>query len=179
MKIIYILILLLLSPLSHAEDGIWLGSDKDIWIETEYRKVKDDFGGLLLVTPDLNWQKKWETSSESVPYFNEAKSVKVGEKIVILSFFTNPKLNEKKEAHVLCSIKVTRPDNTESTNYKNITCIKGKPQTPPNYIFLSPAIINYSGETTDPLGTWVVEVSINDVFRKTVLNLKTSFKLEP
>ena len=179
MKIIYIILFLTLSAHSYAEDGVWLGSDKSVWSETKYRKVKNDFGGFLLVTSDLNWQQKWETLPETVPYFNVAKSVHIGEKIVILTFFTNPMTNKTNEAHVLCSIKVTRPDNTASVNYKDISCIKGKLQGSPDYIYLSPAIINYSGEVSDPLGVWVVEVAINDVLRETVLNLRTSFRLEP
>ncbi|MCP4351675.1 MAG: hypothetical protein GY795_39925 [Desulfobacterales bacterium] len=131
-----------------------------------------------MLTSDLDWQEKWETSPGTVPCFNEAQSVQVGEKIVILTFFVNPKTNQNYEAHVLCDIKVTRPDNTISINYKDITCIEGKLQGKPNYIRLSPVIINFSGEATDPKGIWTVEAELHDVIRKTALNLKTSFVLK-
>jgi len=176
---IYIILLFILSWCAQADNGVWLGLQRNTWPQTDYRKTKNDFGGWLLVTSDLNWQKKWETHPDTVPIFNETTSVKVGKKIVILSFFVNPKTNKSNEAHVLCDIKVTRPNNTISVNYKGITCIQGKLKGNPEYIHISPAIINFSGETTDPLGTWLVEVVINDVFRGTVLNLKTSFILEP
>ena len=178
MKIISLFIFLLLSGCVYAEDSEYLGPDKSTWTETEYRKVKNDFAGWLLVTPDLNWQEKWLTSPDTVPQFNEAKSVHIGENIVILTFFVNPKTNKKNEAHVLCDIKVTRPDNSISVNYEGITCMKGELKGNPNYIRLSPAIINYSGDEGDPLGKWVVEVVINDVIGETILNLKTSFNLE-
>jgi hypothetical protein len=47
----------------------------------------------------------------------------------------------------------------------------------PNYIRLSPAVIEFVGDKTDPLGRWLVEVDIEDANRKTTLRLQTQFTL--
>lgn len=177
LKILITLILLIYSGFANSEVREYFGFNKSEWPETEYRKVKNNFGGWLLVTSDINWKSKWETPSDTVPIFNESKKVHVGEKIVILTFFVNPKIKNGNMTHVLCSIKVTRPDNTVAVNYKGVTCLEGVLQGNQNNIMLSPVIINFSGEESDPLGEWVVEVTINDVIGKTILNLRNSFIL--
>lgn len=178
MSISKIILLLFVSSVSYAESGKWLGPERSTWTDTEYRKTENDFGGWLIVTPDMDWKEKWNTHPDTVPYFNEAKSVKVGNQIVILTFFVNPKTNEKKQTNVLCDIKVTRPDKSVSINQKGIICMQGELQGNPDYIRLAPAVINFTGEESDPVGKWDIEVGISDVFRKTKLQLKTSFVLE-
>ncbi len=159
-------------------DNVWLGPDRNKWPDTEFRKTKNDFTGLLLVTPDTDWEQKWSTSPDTIPYFKEAKSVRVGEELVILTFFANPEPDDDGNVDVLCSIKATRPNGTVSIDEKNIPCMKGQVLGNPNNIHLSPAIINFVGEKSDPLGKWLVEVEIRDVNRNTTLQLKTHFILK-
>jgi len=97
---------------------------------------------------------------------------------VILTFFVNPKADGNGDANVLCSIKTTRPNGTVSVDEKNITCMRGKVLGNPNNIRLSPAVIHFVGEKSDPLGKWVVEVGIHDVNRNTSLQLRTQFTLK-
>lgn len=159
-------------------DNVWLGPDRSKWPDTEFRKTKNDFAGVLLVTPDTDWEQKWNTPPDTIPYFREAKTVKVGEELVILTFFVNPKADGNGDTNVLCSIKTTRPNGTVSVDEKNIPCMKGKVIGNPNNIRLSPAVIHFVGEKSDPLGKWVVEVGIHDVNRNTSLQLRTQFTLE-
>ena len=159
-------------------DNVWLGPDRSKWLDTEFRKTKNDFAGVLLVTPDTDWERKWNTPPDTIPYFREARTVKVGEELVILTFFVNPKADGNGDANVLCSIKTTRPNGTVSVDEKNIPCMKGKVLGNPNNIRLSPAAINFVGEKSDPLGKWVVEVGIHDVNRNTTLQLRTQFTLD-
>lgn len=172
-------ILLLASFSAAGNYSAWLGPDKSQWPDTEFRKTKNGFSGMLLVTPDTDWAQKWNTPFDTIPRFREAKVAKVGEKLVILTFFVNPKTDENKNVNVICSITATRPDSTISINERGIPCMKGELQGSPNYIRLSPAIINFVGEQNDPLGKWVVEVEIEDTNRDTILHLKTYFTLEP
>jgi hypothetical protein len=180
MKLLKILLLLIMfsSVYAYADSGRWLGPDRNKWPNTEYRQTKNDFGGFLLITTDLDWQQKWNTSPDTIPYFNEAKSVKVGERIVILTFFVNPKSNQANSVNVLCDLRVIRPDKSISVDQRGISCLNGALQGNPNNIRLSPAVIEFVGEEKDPLGKWVVEVGITDVVRNTKLNLRTSFLLK-
>jgi len=56
--------------------------------------------------------------------------------------------------------------------------LEGRPLGNPNNIRLSPAVIKFVGEKSDPVGKWLVEVGIQDVNRNTTLQLKTHFVLE-
>jgi hypothetical protein len=159
-------------------DKVWLGPDRNKWPDTEFRKTKNDFAGVLLVTPDTDWEQKWNTPPDTIPYFREAKTVRVGENLVILTFFVNPKTDKDGNAKVICSIKTTRPNGTVSIDQGNIPCLTGKPLGNQNNIRLSPAVINFVGEKNDPLGKWLVEVDIQDLNRNTTLKLKTHFILE-
>ncbi len=178
LKLVTLIFVLALTEQVRAETRTWLGADRNIWQHTEYRKTKNDFGGWLLITSDLNWIQKWETSPETVPIFNEANSVKTGEYLAILLLFVNPKTNEANHVSVRCDIKITQPDQSVSINRRGVDCMSGESRGNPNYIRLSPIVINFIGEVSDPLGEWVVEVDMTDVFRRTKLHLKRSFVLE-
>jgi len=176
MKYILPIALFLFSTIAFS--SVYFGHDLSEWPQSESRKERDNFAGWLLVTSDTNWQEKWETPPDTVPRFNETSVVKIGEELVILIFFVNPKTDTENNANVICSLKVTRPDGSISVEQENIVCAKGKLQGPPHHIRLSPAIMNFVGEKTDPLGIWVVEVEINDAVRNIKLSLKTQFELE-
>ena len=177
MRAVITAVLLLIPMLTNAGDAAWLGPDRKQWPDTEFRKTKDDFAAMLLVTPDTDWQRKWNTPPDTIPRFREAKSVKVGQEIVILAFFVNPKTDEHKRAHVRCSIKVTRPNKMVSVNQRGISCLEGELKGDPNNIRLAPTVIKFVGETTDPLGEWLVDVEVEDVLRNTKLPLRTRFTL--
>lgn len=162
---------------AYGNDSAWLGPDRSKWPDTEFRKIKNDFGAVLLVTPDTDWRQKWNTPPDTIPRFREAKTVKLGEQLVILTFFVNPKTDAERNVNVVCGIKVTRPNKTISVNERNIPCMRGPLTGNPDYIRLSPAVIQFIGERTDPLGKWLVEVDIEDVNRKTILHLQTHFTL--
>ena len=130
-KLLLILIALVSLHAIGAENA-WLGPDKSKWPDTEFRKTKNDFAAFLLVTPDTDWEKKWNI----------------------------------------------RPNGTVSVDTNDIPCMKEKLLGNPNNIRLSPAIIKFVGEKADPLGKWLVEVEVEDVNRKTLLQLKTYFVLE-
>jgi hypothetical protein len=177
MKHILLFQLLLFSAFSFAEPVSWFGPEQNEWTQTEYRKVKNDFGAWLLVTPDVDWQQKWNTSPNTVPVFNTADKVRVGEGLVILTFFVNPKTDANNKANVLCDIKTTRADGSVAFEYKDFACLVGNLEGEANYIRLSPAIINFVGEQKDPKGVWLVEVGLHDVNRDTKISLKTQFEL--
>lgn len=162
---------------AHGGEAVWLGPDRSKWPDTEFRKTKNDFSGVLLVTPDVDWMKKWNTPPDTIPRFREANTVRVGEQLVVLTFFVNPKVDAGGNVNVNCGIKVTRPNGTVSVNERNFPCMRGSLRGDPNHIRLSPVVIQFVGEKKDPLGRWMVEVDIEDTNRRTALHLQTHFTL--
>jgi len=173
-----IIVLLIVSVSASASQSPWLGSVKSQSSDTESRKTENGFSGMLLVTPDTDWEQKWNTPPDTIPHFRTTKAVRVGERLVILTFFVNPLPDENGNVNVICGIKAIRPDHSISINEKGISCLKGELRGAPKNVRLSPAIINFEGEKNDPLGEWIVEVEIEDVNRNTTLRLRTRFTLE-
>src|SRR4051812_46057795 len=77
--------------------------------ETEAQKSVAGFGGLVIVTPDQDWEKKWKTPGVG-PHFLRASSVKRGGELFILTMFTNPTVDEHRVANVMVDIDLRRPD---------------------------------------------------------------------
>lgn len=178
MRISILMSLMLVALNVCAFDGQYFGPDKSTWANTDYRKTKNDFAAWLLVTPDSDWQEKWSTPPDTVPRFSEANALKVGEQVFILTFFVNPKTDNHNNAKVLCSLKVTRPDSSVAVEQTSIPCLVGEMKGNPNYIRMSPAVIQFIGLESDPLGEYVVEVGVSDIFRETTLELEAKFTLE-
>ena len=85
-NVIGLFILLFFTPVLSADGFNWLTSTGEKAPEKENQKRNAGFGGVLLITPDKDWQEKWNTPKEHVPYFSEAKNVKVGDELTILLF---------------------------------------------------------------------------------------------
>jgi len=175
MKNYYLLLALLIIPHAYAEG--YLGRELSSWPQTESRKVKKDFAAWLLVTPNLDWQERWDTPPDTTPYFDVAKEVHLGESLVILTFFTNPAITENRHSYVKCSLKVTRPDGSLSVPKQEFDCINGILNGNPRNIRLSPAAIQFTAEKTDPLGVWIVDVTLEDTVRNVTLNLTTTYEM--
>ena len=58
---------------SNLHAGYWKDSNGNPHPDTESRRSVGEFGGSLLITSDPDWEKKWDTSPETIPVFNEAK----------------------------------------------------------------------------------------------------------
>ncbi|MFV1985542.1 MAG: hypothetical protein ACC657_18480 [Thiohalomonadales bacterium] len=183
MRYLYILLLVTLSTFSYANyeanvsyEG-WITKDGKRVQNTDNMKSIKGFGGWLIITPDKNWAEKWETPSHTTPYFSEAKEVKYGQQLTILTFYINPLVDKSGNVNIICGIKVTRPDKTVSIDEQNIKCINGNFPGNPRSVYLSPVVIKYSGDAGDPPGKWLVEVNILDKNRNAHVYLKSHFTL--
>ena len=171
------LILLFSTQASCSDEFHWFMDDGTKAPNRENQKSIPGFGGWLLVTPDKDWEQKWNTPFANIPYFSEAKNVKLGEEITILPFFANPKLDKISQFEILCDIQVEKPDGTFSIDEKNIPCAKGKLEQDPKSIFLTHTVIKYIGEKGDPFGVWTVYFVMKDSVRGVSVPLKTTFNL--
>jgi len=162
-----------------AADTVWHDRDGKAIPDTESRKSANGFGASLVVTPDEDWEAKWNTPPETVPTFREARTVKRGGAVTILIFFANPKTDARNTINVRCDLRVLRPDGSFSINANDVVCMKGPLRGSPTSVRLAAPVLKFIGEPQDPLGEWRVMVSVKDVLRETSLQLETSFILEP
>jgi len=160
-----------------AEDRFWRDENGNLAPNSESRSAVSGFGGWLVVTSDADWRAKWETPSNTVPHFTEAKVVARGQHIFILIFFANPKLAETGIADVACDIDVIRPDGSSSVHQADAVCFHGELKGTPSNVYLSAPILDSIGEVNDPAGRWLVHVTLKDNNRHVSLPLKTSFML--
>ena len=177
---------LLLFSISLADQPLNLiGDENHGWLDAEGRLVPDGesiksidgFGGSLVVTPDADWVAKWETPHETVPIFSAADTVVVGQRLTILTFFINPRVDANGNVNILCDLLVIRPDGTRSVDLNEVPCVSGRLMGDPANVRLSPAVMEFVGEPDDPIGVWKVEVRLNDIERGAELSLKTKFEL--
>ncbi len=174
-KHLFTLSLIFASIHAIGQEFHWRTADGSVAKNTDNRKTIDDFGGWLLVTSNPDWENQW--NSRNIPAFKEAKTVRLGETVTILPFFANPKLDSHSAFHILCDIKLTRPNGTLSIDEKNISCAQSILSVSPQQMFLTRTVIKFVGEEKDPLGIWTVEFTLKDKIRNVSVPLKTSFEL--
>lgn len=144
---------------------------------TDNMKSVAGFGGWLVVTPDADWEEKWNTPSDVTPFFSEASEVHEGDSLTILIFFSNPKPDAAGAIDVTCDLRMIRPDGSYSVNEKEVECAKGPLEGDPMFTRLTSAVMKFVAEKNDPHGPWTVEVNVNDRVRSTTVPLKAQFVL--
>jgi len=162
---------------STVEERGWVTRDGKPVPSSDSIKTIKGFGGWLIVTQDNDWESKWNTPPETVPHYSEASIVKYGEQLTILTFYINPKIDHIGSVHLVCNIKITRPDGSQSVSAEDIDCAKGKLNGNPRNVRMTSAILKYIGEKGDPPGKWIVEVDLKDNLRNVKLSLKADFNL--
>jgi len=186
MKYIVLILLLLSSqaiysksnePGVYSKPGGWVTKDGSPVENTDAMKSINGFGGWLVVTPDKDWEDKWNTPPNVTPSFTEAKEVSYGEQLTVLPFYINPKINAFGDQRVLCDIRVIRPDGSYSIDAEGVECAVGKIRGNPKNVRLTSALIKYIGEDGDPPGKWTVEINMIDVNRGVTVPLKAHFTL--
>ncbi len=154
---------------------LWLQDGKPI-ADTESRKSSSGFGAALIVTSDADWEKKWNTPAYEVPNLRTVSRLSRGDRAWILTLFANPQTDSEGGVDVTCDIRISRP-NGKVTDDKGVTAYKGPLKGAANSQFLADTVIAFVGEDSDPLGDWVVEVTVHDLNRNAVVPLKTTFTL--
>ena len=75
MKYVLASLVMTLFLAAHTETGVWVFVDGRSVPNSDTIKSINGFGGSLVVTPDPDWEEKWNTSPETVPHFSEAAEV--------------------------------------------------------------------------------------------------------
>nr|MBX2869701.1 hypothetical protein [Acidiferrobacterales bacterium] len=145
--------------------------------DTDSMNSIDGFSGMLLITPDADWKEKWETPPEVVPRLSSADTVKIGEKLTILIFFVNPKIDLENKIDLDCDIRTIRPDGSFTFDLKDYDCGNGELKGNPGNVRLARAVISFEAEPSDEPGDWWIEVKLKDKVADIEIPLKTKFVL--
>ena len=133
--------------------------------ETSSTKSVEGFAGMLMVTPDADWQEKWDTPREVIPHFTEASEVRMGGKLQILIFFSNPLLDADRLADITCDLQVIRPDGSKGVNEQDIECYQGPISGEPASLYMARPSLQFVAEAGDLPGTWTMRVTLRDNHR--------------
>lgn len=173
---ILLVLLTILSTLVAADDSFrWIDGRGNTLPESESRKSQSGFGGWLLITPDSDWQEKWATLAEVIPYFTVTEQVTKGNEIFILVLFSNPLPDNGGLIDIGCDIKVTRPDGSISVDYSNLDCARGELLGDRYATRMTNLGITYIAEEDDLSGQWEVLVKVTDRVRKAQVSLEANF----
>jgi hypothetical protein len=169
--------ILFVSFAATAQSG-WIDMQGNSLPETGSAKSKGGFSASLVVTPDKDWQEKWDTPPDVVPHFTEAREVSDGGELYILTFLSNPKLDPTGMTDVACDFVVTRPDGSKSVNEMDVPCFKVALATDPKQVYLSGTWLKVIAEPADLRGAWEVGVTVKDRIRGVEIPLETTFQLK-
>ena len=167
----------ILAPAIAMAQDVWRSPDGKAILETPARKARNGLGVSLVITSDPDWQVKWDTPSHVVPNFNEAEKVSPGGRLSILTFVVNPKPDASNNLNVSSHIEVTRPNGTSSVDSPGLRCLAGKLAGPATNVRLCEAVIQFSADPGDPVGSWKVKVTVRDENRATEIPVEGSFRL--
>jgi hypothetical protein len=141
------------------------------------QKTVAGFRALLIVTPDKDWQTKWNTTPERIAFYQSGQTVHRGGDVYIVTMFSNPQLDATGAASVSVDIDVKRPDGSSSSHAENAVCTHGALSAPSDSLFICSQVVEFTGEPGDPLGTWSVDIVVKDDVRKVSVPLNTDFVL--
>ena len=141
---------------SAAIAGAWVPRDGEPLPDTAFRRTVAGFGGWLVVTPDPDWQAKWDAPPRDVPRLPTAQYVDYGDRLTVLAFYTNPATDADGEIDIRCDVRVTRPDGSIASRAENRRCASPEPEGPLRALRLSWMVVEYVGERTAPAGRWTV-----------------------
>ncbi|CRR26016.1 hypothetical protein PAERUG_E15_London_28_01_14_08507 [Pseudomonas aeruginosa] len=159
---------------SSASDG-WINGDGKALAETDAMKSSGGFAASLLVTSDADWRAKWATPQETTPRFNEADEVHPGGELFLLTFLSNPQLDENRVPKVHCDLRMLRPDGSTSIDERDVPCFTAALTGPPNLLYMTNLHLRFVAEAGDPKGTWTAQVVVRDLLRKVSLPLQARF----
>jgi hypothetical protein len=160
---------------AQAVDG-WVTREGEAVPQTESQATVDGFSAMLLLTPDRDWQEKWNTPVEHAPLFNTAREVGPGGELNILVLLANPQVDPSSGmTDVVCDLEMHRPAGHGELIQKDLPCFNVKLTGDPRNVYMTNTWLKYIEEAADPRGTWTVVVRVRDRLRGAEVPLRASF----
>ena len=174
---LFFMLSVLVGSAGAAKQPGWTDEAGQLLPNTEFRKSIDGFGGWLFITDEAQWRHEWHKQTGEIPRFTESRRLGLGEKLTILTFFTNPRVDDNGNIDVRCDVRLSRPDGTISLDQENIVCAQGRLQGDPDHVFLTQMSIEFVAELTDPSGMWTIDLLLQDRLGSIAIALSSSFEL--
>lgn len=168
-------VVMYLAMLCHAPAAIGVSSSaKNDGVVTREAK---GLHGMLLLTPDKDWQAKWQTPEQTIPEFNTRSTIYLGETLSVLGFVANAKSDTTGAINIHCALQLVTPSGKTVVSQPEATCMTGKIRGKTANLYMLPAGAAVMAEPSDEQGFWTVHYQITDKNRQVTLELKTSFEL--
>ena len=118
--------------------------------------------GKIITTIDYALEDKWyNTISSSTPMISTVSSVFQEQYFFISPFISNYATDKNIMANVSYDILITDPNNKVYFNRKNVTALHTKIFNP-KYVLLSRTQLKVNFEKDKPLGTYRIDITLND-----------------
>ena len=179
MKIFFLVAAILWSFTVVPAQAQWVDKNGVQAADAPERKTVDGFGGWLMVTPDADWKEKWSTPRESTPVFSPAEKMSIGDRVTVLSFFSNPALNAEGKTDVVMHITITLPDGEVAVDQGGVCHAAALNPQRLRDIYLCAQVVQIGFDPTDAPGPWVVKVVVRDNVSKRSVALTRGFTLLP
>lgn len=156
-------------------DG-WISRDKQPLVDTEYRKAKNGFGSILIITNETDFFEKWHTPSETFEY-ETLKNVEKGDYFIIAIIFINPGVSSGGNTDITYDVKITNPDGTTYANVPNLNVWNREPPKV-NTLGLSERYLTIKMEPGDQVGKYKVETKVRDRMKNVEYILTRDYTVE-
>lgn len=133
------------------------------------------FSGMLVATSNSEWDENWTIVPDALPDFHRAESVATGEQIFVLTFFSNPTVNEYQAVDIACDLQLVKPDGSASFSKKDVACFQGMLVGNVTDLTMAIPVIGFTSEEGDPKGVWKVNVTLKDKLGKQQIPMTVSF----
>ncbi len=154
----------------------WAGSNTGTLSGAVSREAKG-LHGLLLMTPDPDWQAKWDTPADTTPYIATTTEIYLGDTLSILGFVANPATDQQGEVNIFCAIQLVNATGKAVVAQPEVPCLEGKLSGPAKHSYLLPVGAQVLAELSDEPGRWTVHYQITDKHRAVTLKLQAHFDL--
>ena len=134
------------------------------------------FKGLLALSEDLNFYKKW--NSPMPPEIKFIREVERGKKLLVILTFANAGSDEKGNGHVTFSFAMRQPNGTLVNRRDNLDALGKRSPAEIGLWMLSSQRIDIIFDETDPSGEYTFYATLTDHVKKVTLPLTYQLQLK-
>jgi hypothetical protein len=162
------------APSSADEPFVWHEKGEPIE-DRDHQKARGGFGAMLLLIDDPKFFEDWKKPEP--PTLKRIDKAKRMVPVHAAILFGGPATNSAGNAHVLCDVKVLKPDGTTYGEQTGLIGHKSKIASQ-KHLMLAIERLVVRIEPHDPAGTYTVQAVVRDKIRNVDLELKQQFTVE-
>ncbi|MDF1659516.1 MAG: hypothetical protein P1U58_18005 [Verrucomicrobiales bacterium] len=170
----YILLCLALI-LPNTSFGQWIDKDGKTLPNCEWRKSKQNFSSMLLLSSKpKEFLKSWDKPVDAVPIHTTDETTK-DKPITIFILFLESSANAAGLCNSVVDYTITKPDGNVYARIKDAELWKNKKPMQKGKLGLGVDYLEIKIEPKDPLGVYTVRATVKDLNANITLDLKRTF----